>query len=54
MIVISLFISKFCYYTYNNVCVTKINYIMNNVQDYSVLYNNAVFLDKCGDDILLI
>ena len=28
--------------TYDNFCVTKIKYIMYNVQDYSVLYNNAV------------
>ena len=24
------------------ICVTKIKYIMHNVQDYSVLYDNAV------------
>ena len=28
--------------TYDNFCITKIKYIMYNVQDYSVLYNNAV------------
>jgi hypothetical protein len=27
---------------FNEFCVTKIKYIMQNVQDYSVLYNNAV------------
>ena len=32
-------------YRYDNFCVTKTAYIMNNVQDYSVLYNNAVRTD---------
>ena len=27
---------------YDNFCVTEIKYIVLNVQDYSVLYNNAV------------
>ena len=30
------------YYTYDNFCVTKIKYIMYNVQDSSVFYNDAV------------
>ena len=29
------------YYTSGNICVTKIKYIMYNVQDQSVVYNNA-------------
>ena len=28
------------YYTYDDFCVTKINYLMNNAQDYRVLYGN--------------
>ena len=28
--------------SYENFCVAKIKYIMYNVQDYSILYNNAV------------
>ena len=31
--------------TYDNFCATRIKYIMCNVQDYSVLYNNSVRLD---------
>jgi len=27
---------------YDNFCVTKIKYILYNVQDYSILYNNSV------------
>jgi hypothetical protein len=35
------------YYTYDTFCVKKIKHIMYNVQDYSVLYNNAVHLVIC-------
>ena len=33
----------------DNFCVTKIKYIMYNVQDYSVLYNYAVRPVICED-----
>ena len=43
--------------TYDNFCVKKIQYIIYNVQDYSVLYNNGVrptvrvgILLTCGVD----
>ena len=47
--------------TYDNFCVKKIQYIIYNVQDYSVLYNNGVrpavrvgILLTCGVDTCML